>query len=173
MKKVIEIKKNITTLGRLSTALNNDDFLFLLKTLEDLLYIAILEAQAFHADLEGQGAYRVAVLNIKSHAVTKIEFSQDALDSDPKQRQLANLATIGAIVKDGASLVLATNSYKSGDSANLLVSIQIKDFGCRSQLGHDAIQAYVSEAEDANESIFWEIMPDEILMYQQYLLPIT
>ena len=58
MLKVIEIKKNITTLGWLRTTLKDADYCFISATLEELLYTAALEAQSFHEQSEGQGAYR-------------------------------------------------------------------------------------------------------------------
>lgn len=172
MSKIIEIKKNITTLGWLRTALKDADYCFMSDTLEELLYTAVLEAQSFHEQSEGQGAYRVAIINLHTHSLVKLEFDQGALDADHKQRQLANLATIGAITKDKAHLVLNTNSSMSAQGANLLMSVQIKGFGCSSNLNKGAIQACADQVEEAIE-ISWKKMPEETLVYQDYLLPIS
>lgn len=169
MSKVIEIKKNITTLGYLRTILKDADYYFMSDALEELLYTAVLEAQSFHDRSEGQGAYRVAVMNLHTHSLIKLEFDQGVLDADHKQRQLANLAIVGAIAKERSHLILITNGYKSGEGVNLLASIQIKGFGINSLLGRDAIQACANEVEDASELISWKKMPEEMLAYQQYL----
>lgn len=172
MSKVIEIKKNITTLGWLRTALKDADYCFMSDTLEELLYKAVLEAQSFREQSEGQGAYRAAVINLHTHALIKLEFDQGLLDSDHNQRQLANLATIGAITKERAHLVLNTNSSMSTQGAKLLVSIQIKGFGCSSNLNKGAIQVCADQVDEGIE-ISWKKMSEEALAYQDYLLPIS